>query len=171
MNQDNNFAFQPPEYEQNGQMIPASRHEAWILQLIQTRFERLDVDDDFKKQFLQEVAIIINGASMTQVRRGEVNLFLGEWEELWMKFRIFKCKRKHYRVLNYMKTFVENKLLQAYNCSIDGWQGDHVFEQKTSYDVKQTTHDLSQPNVSWRQKRKMDKKMKKEGMYNEVIQQ
>ena len=167
-----NFTFQPPEYEKSNYAMPGSQHEAWILQLIQKRLDGLDVDDTFKKQFLQEVVHIINGAGMTQVRRSEVKLFLGIWEELWLKFKIFKCKRKHYKLLNYMKTFVENLLLQSYNCSIDGWQGDHVFEQKTSYDVKQTTHDLTQPvKTSWRQNRKAEKIRKKQGLYEDVIRQ
>lgn len=163
MNDNQNFAFDPPEM--NDQQIgrfPGSGHEAWMLQLIKTKLNDLDIEDEFKKQFLNEIVHIIDGAGMTQVRRGEVRLFLGKWEELWMKFKIFKCKRKHYKQINYIKTFIENLLLQNYNRSIDGWQGDHVFEQKTSYNVKQTQDMQPTQSLSWREKRKLKKQQKQQ---------
>jgi len=165
MNANDDFAFQPPEY-QNQNMgranFPHSGHEAWMLQLIQTRLNDLDVDDKFKKQFVNEISYIIDGAGMTHLRRGEVQLFLGIFEELWMKFMIFKCERKHYKALNYMKTFILNLLLQKYNCSIDGWQGDHVWEQKTTYNVSQTSNDMShQSQPSYWERRRMKKMAKK----------
>ena len=120
------------------EFIPRNAEAAWMLQLIKINLEKTSLPDDIKQSFLNDITPYITNASMTKLTRGEVKLFLGEFEELWMKYKIFVFRKKFTKELSYVKTLIRGFLMQNYNKSIDGWQGDHVFERKMEYKIKQT---------------------------------
>ena len=143
MEDDYGFSVLPPDIQQmekakylDGGHFPPNAEAAWMLQLIQINLDKLSLPDDIKKSFIQDITPYIVNASMTKMTRGEVKLFLGEFEELWMKYKIFIFRKKFVKELNYIKTLIRGFLMQNYNKSIDGWQGDHVFERKSEYRVR-----------------------------------
>ena len=139
-----NYNIQPPDLDDMNKVdeahgsYPLSGDSAWMLQLIQINLDRTDIPDEIKKSFINDITPYITNASMTKMTRGEVRLFLGEFEELWMKYKIFVFRKKFTKELSYVKTLIRGFLMQNYNKSIDGWQGDHVFERKIDYKIKQT---------------------------------
>lgn len=163
----NVFNFRPPD-EQNQReqgSLPINAEAAWILQLIDIKLDKAEVSDELRKEFINDISPYIVNASMTQMTRGEVMLFLNMFEELWMEFRIYKYRKKNNPHLNYVKTLVVGYLMQNYNKSIGGWQGDHVFEKKQTYDVKQTSKQIEDDKGGWWTNRK--KKPKQVTYYEE----
>lgn len=138
------YSIQPPDLEEMDKAVesqgffPPNAEAAWMLQLIQIKLDKTDIPEGIKKSFINDITPYITNASMTKMTRGEVRLFLGEFEELWMKYKIFVFRKKFTRELSYVKTLIRGFLMQNYNKSIDGWQGDHVFERKMEYKIKQT---------------------------------
>lgn len=139
------YNIQPPDLDEMDKAAddsrgsyPLSGDAAWMLQLIQINLDRTDIPSDIKKSFINDITPYITNASMTKMTRGEVRLFLGEFEELWMKYKIFVFRKKFTKELSYVKTLIRGFLMQNYNKSIEGWQGDHVFERKIDYKIKQT---------------------------------
>ena len=139
------YTIQPPDPEMlekmdrgDGGFFPPSAEAAWMLQLIKINLEKTSLPEDIKTSFLNDITPYITKARMTKMSRGEVRLFLGEFEELWMKYKIFMFRKKFTKELSYVKTLIRGFLMQNYNKSIDGWQGDHVFERKTEYKIKQS---------------------------------
>jgi len=157
------FTFTPPGKQQghNRYDLPISAEAAWILQLIEVKLDKAEVNDDLKREFIADISPYIVNASMTQVSRGEVMLFLNDFEELWMEFKIFKYRKKNNPHLNYVHSLVRGYLMQNYNKSIEGWQGNHVFEKKHTYDVRQRQEQIdNQDKGGWfRNKKKPPKEV------------
>jgi len=140
------FTFSPPDFDQgeNSYNLPMNAEAAWILQLINIKLNKAEVSDELRKDFIQDITPYIVNASMTQVTRSEILLFLNVFEELWMEFKVFKYRKRNNPHLNYVHTLVTGYLMQNYNKSVDGWQGNHVFEKKHTYDVRQTNKSIPQ---------------------------
>ncbi len=140
------YTIQPPDPEMLEKMdrssddglFPPNAEAAWMLQLIQINLDKTKLPDDIKDRIVSDMTPLITNASMTKMSRGEVRLFLGMFEEQWMKFKIFVFRKKFARELSYAKSLLMTLFMQNYNKSIEGWQGDHVFERKTEYKIKQT---------------------------------
>lgn len=162
---DDDFSFIPPDERSYVDSLPVSAEAAWILQLIDINLNKADISDNIRKEFIDDISPYIVNASLTQVRRGEVKLFLGIFEELWMKFKIFKFRKKNSPHLSYVKTLIEGYLMQNYNKSIDGWQGNHIFEKKQTYDVRQTNSSVDSGND-----RRWLKSKKNKGSKEEVVE-
>lgn len=158
------FNFNPPDRQEYSDSLPINAEAAWILQLIDIKLTKADISDEIRKEFIDDITPYIINASLTQVRRSEVKMFLGVFEELWMKFKIFKFRKKKSPHLSYVKTLIEGYLMQNYNKSIDGWQGNHIFERKQTYDVRQTNSSITDGSSS---RRWWDKK-NKQNIHNEA---
>ena len=161
MSDEGGFSFRPPGENSNQYgNLPIGAEAAWILQLIEIKLDKAKVNDDIKNEFIQDITPYIVNASMTQVTRGEVMLFLMEFEELWMEFKIFKYRKKNNPHLNYVHSLVRGYLMQNYNKSIEGWQGNHVFEKKHTYDVRQKQEQVdNQDSGGWFRNRKKKKEV------------
>jgi len=135
------YSFTPPiEHTRDDSFnIPISAEAAWILELIDIKLNKANISSDIKDEFIQDISPYVVNASMTQMSRSEVLLFLNIFEELWMDFIVFKCQKRTSPHLDYVHTLIKGYLMQQYNKSIEGWQGNHVFEKKHSYDVRQTS--------------------------------
>jgi len=145
MPDDKNFMFKPPDYgRQSAGFFPPDAHAAWILQLIKIKLDNTNLPDEIKKDLLLDMTPYLDNASMTKISKGQVREFLGGYNELWLRYRVFKCRKKYVKELNYVMAYVRELLVMNLNKSVEGWQGDHVFEQKTSYDVKQTRKDITE---------------------------
>jgi len=147
LNEEENRGYNNPPpsmmgYSDNS-YFPMNADAAWILQLIQLKIGKANLPDSIKTKLIDDVTPYIVNASMTKVTRGEVKLFLGEYEELWMKFNIFIHRERYRKELSYLKTYIRGLLMQNYNKSIDGWQGDHVFERKSTERISQEYEDKS----------------------------
>lgn len=119
-------------------VYPINAEAAWMLQLIQVNLDKTKLPDEIKNRIVSDMTPLITNASMTKMTRGEVRLFLGMFEEQWMKYKIYVFRKKFARELAYAKTLLMTLFMQNYNKSIEGWQGDHVFERKIDYKIKQT---------------------------------
>jgi len=155
------FGFTPPG-EKRGQVVyegmPVNAEAAWILQLIEIKLNKAGVGDELSKGLIGDITPYIVNASMTQVTRGEIMLFLNMFEELWMEFKIFKYRKRTNPQLNYIHTLIVGYLMQNYNKSIEGWQGNHVFEKKHTYDVRQRNEQIeNQDRGGWFRNRKKPK--------------
>lgn len=146
MSEEETYSMPPPSYQTMGDhsYFPMNADAAWILQLIQFKIGKANLPEDLKEKLIDDVTPYIVNASMTKVTRGEVKLFLGEYEELWMKFNIFIHRDRYRKELSYLKTYIRGLLMQNYNKSIDGWQGDHVFERKSTERISQEYEDKSE---------------------------
>lgn len=143
---DEGFTFDPPtmDTDTNYGFIPPNQEAAWMLHLIKVKIENTNLPDDVKKTILTDMEPYINNASMTNITQGQVREFLGGYKEIWMKYYIFINKKKYKQELTYLETRIREILIQNLNKSIQGWQGNHVFERKSTstYDVKQ--HNISE---------------------------
>jgi hypothetical protein len=157
---DEDFSFVPPGDSSNdrGFNIPISAEAAWILELIDIKLNKANISEDIKNEFISDISPYVVNASMTQMSRSEVLLFLNIFEELWLDFIIFKCQKRTSPHLDYVHTLIKGYLMQQYNKSIEGWQGNHVFEKKHSYDVRQTSERIDQNDRGgWFRNRKKPK--------------
>lgn len=154
------FNFRLPGEDDAGYgNLPIGAEAAWILQLIEIKLEKASVNDEIKKEFLGDITPYIVNASMTQVSRGEVMVFLNDFEELWMEFKIFKYRKKNNPHLNYVHSLIRGYLMQNYNKSIEGWQGNHVFEKKHTYDVRQKQEQVESSSGGFFRNRKKPKEV------------
>ena len=144
MTENEEFTFPPPEYNEGQGMgfLPQSGDAAWMLQLIQLKLDNTSLPKEIKDNLLVDMVPYINNASMTKISPGQVNEFIGGFRELWLRYRIFKVKKKYVPELNYVMAYLRELLIMNLNKSVDGWQGDHVFERKSSYDIKQSRRDM-----------------------------
>ena len=138
----------PPEfgvqYDTQNSYFPPNPDAAWILQLIKLKIGKTNLPDKIKDKLIDDITPYIENASMTKMTRGEVRLFLGEFEELWMKFNIYVHRDRYKKEMSYLKTYIRGLLMQNYNKSIGGWQGDHVFERKSTEKIQQEYQDKSE---------------------------
>jgi hypothetical protein len=126
-----------------------SAEAAWILELIKIKLDTTSLPDELKKNLIIDMIPLIENASMTKITRGQVKEFLNGYRELTKRFIIFKVKKKYVPEINYVFAYLRELLLLCLNKSINGWQGDHVFERKTTYDVKQTQQTVTDKVNSW----------------------
>jgi hypothetical protein len=132
---------------------------AWILQLIKLKLDNTSLPQEIKDNLIVDMVPYIECASMTKIQRGQVREFIGGFRELWTRYRVFKVRKKYVPELNYVMAYIRELLILNLNKSIDGWQGDHVFERKTSYNVSQTHKDLTERIQGFLGGRKQKKKI------------
>ena len=140
------FMFNPPHYSEHnqyGSFLPANAHAAWMLQLIKIKLENTNLPEDIKKDLIADMMPYLDNASMTNITKGQVREFIGGFNELWLRYRIFKVKKKYAPQLNYVMAYIRELLVMNLNKSVTGWQGNHVFESKTTYDIRQTRKDVA----------------------------
>jgi len=142
------FEFQQPDDMQQDRGFGAGWYggpdAAWILQLIKLKLDNTSLPQEIKDNLIVDMVPYIEIASMTKIRRSQVREFIGGFRELWTRYRVFKVRKKYVPELNYVMAYLRELFILNLNKSIDGWQGDHVFERKTSYNVQQTHKDLTE---------------------------
>lgn len=137
---EDDFVFKPPRYEGGqGGFMPPNAHAAWMLKLI-----KLDLPEEIKEELRIDMVSYLDNASMTKITKGQVREFIGGFDELWLRYRTFKVRKKYAPELNYFMGYLKEQFILNLNKSVMGWQGDHVFEQKTTYDIKQTRKDIAE---------------------------
>jgi len=160
---EDDFTFQPPNYgEGQSGFMPPNAHAAWMLQLIKLKLENTNLPDEIKKDLLADMVPYLDNSSMTKLTKGQVSEFLNGYQELWLRYRIYKCRKKYTPQLNYVMAYIRELLIMNLNKSVEGWQGDHVFESKATYDVKQTRKDVSEKLRRFLGGRKKDDKQEYE---------
>ncbi len=152
---------QPTEMQQNtvGGGFYGGPDAAWILQLIKLNLDKANLPKEIKEEFINYMIPYIENASMTKIRRGQVREFIGGFRELCVRFRVFKVRKKYVPSYNFFMAYMREILITNLNKSIDGWQGDHVFERKTSYNVSNTQKDLTDKVQTFLGGRKNKKKI------------
>jgi hypothetical protein len=130
-----------------GYDIPMNANAAWILQLIKLKLKETDMHINIREALIPYITEMFVNASMTQVSRGEVMVFLNLFSESWISFKVYKlpyvaCPKREKHTIDFHLSTLQNFLCQQYNKSIDGWQGNHVFEKKQTYDVRQTSQQI-----------------------------
>jgi len=139
MSEGEDFVFKPPRYEGGqGGFMPPNAHAAWMLKLI-----KLDLPEEIKQELKVDMASYLDNASMTKITKGQVREFIGGFDEIWLRYRTFKVRKKYVPELNYFMGYLKEQFILNLNKSVLGWQGDHVFESKTTYDIKQTRKDIA----------------------------
>lgn len=136
--QDAEFKMAPPEYgDQSGPgFMPAGADMAWLLSIIKLNLNNTSLPDGIKKSLLADMVPYIDCAGMTNISKGQVLEFLGGFQELWLRYRIYKVTKKYVPELNYVMAYLREILLMTLNRSVDGWQGNHVFERKTTANLR-----------------------------------
>jgi len=147
MSNDNDFAIPPPDIEsirqtQTQSFFPPNAETAWMLRLIEMNLDDTSLPDDIKKSMAKDMSLYITNAGMTSITPGQVMEFINGFKEVWFRYVIFKIKKKFRPELYYAFGYIREQLILNLNKSVYGWQGDHVYERKTTYDVKQVTKDL-----------------------------
>jgi len=124
--------------------MPDAANYAWLQEIIKVNLNKSSLPESIKKDLLTDMEPYINYASMMKITRGQVIEFLNGFDELWMRFRIFRIERKYTHELNYVMSYIRELFIMGLNRSVDGWQGDHVFERKTSTDLRLVRTDYIQ---------------------------
>jgi hypothetical protein len=147
------FTFNPPDIEQNisksQEFFPFDPASAWMLKLIEMNLDNTSLPDAIKKSMAKDMSIYITNAGMTHITQGQVLEFINGFKEVWMRYVIFKVRKKFRPELYYAFGYIREQLILNLNKSVDGWQGDHVYEKRTSYDIRQTKKDLSDKVKGW----------------------
>jgi len=145
MPEEDDYTFKPPSYSaQSSSFMPPNAHAAWMLQLIKLKLDATSLPEEIKNDLIVDMIPYLDNASMTSISKGQVREFIGGFNELWLRYRIFKCKKKYAPQLNYVMAYLRELLILNLNKSVLGWQGNHVFEQHTTYNVSQTRKDLTE---------------------------
>lgn len=152
---EDNRPFDPSDYENDLGIInvPPDANAAMILELIQIRLDEASISENFKKELITFMKPYLNVAAMTNISRGQVMEFILGYQKLWTKYRIYVHKNRFDANLNYLKDWILELFVMQLNRSIEGWQGDRVFEKRSVYDVKQR-HETSSDRVRGIFKRK-----------------
>ena len=156
------FTIPPPDFEnhygESGPYMPPTAHAAWILRLIQIQLAKSDLPDEMKKEIIDDMEVYVNNASMTNITQGQVKEFIGGFKELFMKYRVFKFRKKYWRELNVIETRIREIFIQNLNKSIGGFQPELVFVQKHDYNMRQTnrTQGYDEPRSLLRRRRNKD---------------
>jgi len=153
------FAVPPPDFEHSIQsdssFFPPNAETAWMLKLIETKLDDTSLPEDIKKSMAKDMSIYITTAGMTHITRGQVMEFVNGFKEVWYRYVIFKIKKKYRPELYYAFGFLREMLIMNLNKSIEGWQGDHVYERRTTMDITQKRKDLSDKVKGWFFKKKV----------------
>ena len=146
--QGEDFTFQPPDFERTKQsesgFFPPTAEAAWLLKLIETKLDETSLPTDIKQSMAKDMSIYITTAGMTHITRGQVMEFINGFKEVWYRYVIFKIKKKYRPELYYAFGYLRELFILNLNKSIEGWQGDHVYERRTTYDITQKRKDLSE---------------------------
>jgi len=140
------YMSDPPEFQSHveGQdFFPPSVDVAWILKLIETRLDDTSLPEDIKKSMAKDMSIYITNAGLTHIRKGQVLEFVNGFKEVWYRYIIFKVKKKYRPELYYAFGLLRELLIMNLNKSVDGWQGDHVYERRTRTDIIQRRKDTA----------------------------
>jgi hypothetical protein len=142
------YTSPPPDFEHNvkseGQeFFPPNIEVAWMLKLIETKLDDTSLPEDIKKSMAKDMSIYITTAGMTHISKGQVIEFINGFKEVWLRYVIFKIKKKYRPELYYAFGFLREILIMNLNKSVDGWQGDHVYERRTTMDITQKRKDIS----------------------------
>lgn len=148
------YVTQPPDFEQvqksqSSDFFPPNADIAWMLKLIETHLDDTSLPDDIKKSMAKDMSIYITTAGMTHITKGQVMEFVNGFKEVWYRYIIFKIKKKYRPELYYAFGFLRELLILNLNKSVDGWQGDHVYERRTVMDVTQKRKDISDKVRGW----------------------
>jgi hypothetical protein len=146
--EDNDFINAPPDFERSTQsdsqgFFPPNAEAAWLLKLIETKLDDTSLPDDIKKSMAKDMSIYITTAGMTHISKGQVMEFVNGFKEVWYRYVIFKIKKKYRPELYYAFGYLRELLILNLNKSVNGWQGDHVYEKRTTYDITQKRKDVS----------------------------
>jgi len=135
------FMIDPSAFDndagEQGFKIPLNAEAAWMLQLIQVRLNEAPIEDQFKKELIMYMTPYLNLAGMTNITRGQVIEFWMGYQKLWTKYRIYMNRDKFDSNLIFLRDWICEMFIMMLNKSIDGWQGDRVFERRLVYKVKQ----------------------------------
>jgi hypothetical protein len=123
--------------------VPSDANAAMILELIQVRLDEANITETFKRELLTFMRPYLNIAAMTNISRGQVMEFILGYNKLWTKYRIFVHRDKFDADVSYLKDWILEIFVLQLNRSIEGWQGDRVFEKRSVYDVKQKSETRS----------------------------
>jgi hypothetical protein len=132
------FSMAAPNFGDNSNpgFMPPGADMAWLLSIIKINLSNTSLPDDIKKSLLADMVPYIDCAGMTNITKGQVLEFLGGYMELWLRYRIFKVSKKYVPELNYVMAYLREIFLMTLNKSVDGWQGNHVFERKTTANLR-----------------------------------
>jgi len=143
---DYDYINAPPDFEKTsvaeGQdFMPPTADIAWMLKLIETKLDDTSLPEDIKKLMSKDMSIYITTAGMTHIKKGQVLEFINGFKEVWYRFVIFKIKKKYRPELYYAFGLLRELLIMNLNKSVDGWQGDHVYERRSRTDIVQRRKD------------------------------
>lgn len=145
---DYDYVNEPPDFEhsvksESQDFFPPNADVAWMLKLIEIQLEDTSLPDDIKKTMAKDMSIYITTAGMTNITKGQVMEFVNGFKEVWYRYIIFKIKKKYRPELYYAFGFIRELLILNLNKSVTGWQGDHVYERRQTYDITQKRKDIS----------------------------
>ena len=143
------YTVQPPDFEHSVQsessaFFPPNADTAWMLKLIEMKLDETSLPSDIKESMSKDMSIYLTEAGMTNISKYQVIEFINGFKEVWYRYIIFKVKKKYRPELYYTFGLLRELFILRLNKSVDGWQGDHVFERRTTYDITQKHGDLGE---------------------------
>lgn len=165
------FTITPPDFpggissRSEGGFIPQTYEAAWILEIVKTKLElkeqvqgildSVDLPENLKQTVFKNISIYVDNASLTNISSNQVIEFILGFEVMWSGLCIYVVKTKMYRgLLNFIHDQIKEIFIMNLNKSIEGWMGNHIFEKKSTYDIRQSKKDPVDKVGWWMRKRK-----------------
>ncbi len=145
---EDDFTFTPPDLSGEGYQIPVDQRAAMTLKLIKHKIDTALLPDEVKKRIYNDMNILVNNASMTNISIGQVKEFLGDFDYIWMSYTVY-INRTYRKELSYIKPSIRTIFKQNLNKSKDGFYSSLVFEQRYKYDIKQQKEPTEERVRGW----------------------
>ena len=133
---DDGFVLPPPDFTQGDYATPYDQRAAMTLKLIKNKLDSSLLPDNIKKHIYNDMIELVNNASMTNITLGQIREFLGNFDEIWMRYKTF-VNRSYRKELNYIEPTIRTMFKMNLNKSKGGFYPSLVFEQRYRYDIRQ----------------------------------
>jgi len=160
-NNDDGFVIPPPDFSTGDYQTPYDHRAAMTLKLIKNKLDSTLLPDDIKKTIYNDMGELVNNSSMTNITRGQIKEFLGDYDLIWMFYTTF-INRIYRKELNYIREVIRTIFKQNLNKSKDGFYPSLVFEQRYHYDISQKKSEPEERIKRWKKKFRKEPKEERE---------
>ena len=133
---DDDFEIPPPDFSRGDYQTPYDHRAAMTLKLIKNKLDSTLLPDKIKHTIYNDMSELINNSSMTNISRGQIKEFLGDFDFIWMTYTTY-INRIYRKEINYIRELIRTIFKQNLNKSKDGFYPSLVFEQRYKYDISQ----------------------------------
>jgi hypothetical protein len=125
--------------------VSSNAEVAWKQNLVQIchKIDEANLPEKLKSNIKFNIDQILTSAGMTNISLGQIFEILKDWDN---KMHVMKVMNPEIDTADFQdfKRSIRIELKLQLNKAKDGWQGNHAFEQRIKYDVRQTQETIGQ---------------------------